>query len=610
MKTHLTHWFVGLVLTAILSACTPIVQDPQPSSATVEAVPTLSLTLQSDSNPSRYEPIEFVIDGVPAVSNPFDASEVELQLTLLGPKGITQTVGGFWFQNFASAGTQPQGEGGWRARFTPTISGEWRASAWLKPNNFASNEVTFTVAESDKPGFVRVDPTHPRYFAFDNGTRFLPVGVNMGWWNDDPLGNYTRWLDHFAANGGNTIRVWMANWAFGLEWSDTRLGDYRPRMRQAWLLDELLRLADERGVKVILVLNHHGQFSKTVNPQWDDNPYNADLGGPLSAPEQFASDPTAMAFFQQRLRYIVDRWGAAPNLLAWEWWNEYNFTAINDSQMQTWLETMNPFLARRDPYDHLVTISGPAGAESPIWQMQGIDFVSVHLYTTNDPLHVASELSAEFAPAVSDMPDKPLLLAEFGFATGEETVDSFDKTGIHLHNGLWATLFSGQAGSGMYWWWNTYIEPLDLWYHFGALSTFMASLDPAQFTPQVATVLAETPKGSGAEGLLLVSAARTLLWVRSNQYTAASVDEVYNQAVRNAIRNKETLTEFVYAPTPLTALSVQLDNMPAGTYAIHWFDPQSGTWGESTEVEATDGSLSISVPTFSHDIAARIEPLP
>ncbi len=335
---------------------------------------------------TRFEPIEFAIDGIPHVDNPFDQSEIDLQITFVGPNDTKMTVGGFWYQGYATSTMQPHGESGWRARFTPSKIGEWSASVFLQPMNLTSNEVRFSVVEDDARGFVQVDPNKPRFFAFADGTRFIPIGINMGWWNDDPIENYTRWLDHFAANGGNTIRVWMASWAFALEWNDTGLGDYRPRLQQAWLLDEILRLADERGIQVILVLNHHGQFSKTVNPQWGENPYNVALGGPLTTPEQFASDPTAIAFFQQRLRYIVDRWGAAPDLLAWEWWNEYNFTTISDSQMQPWLETMDAFLSSRDPYHHLVTISGPAGANSPIWQMQGIDFVSAHIYTTNDLL--------------------------------------------------------------------------------------------------------------------------------------------------------------------------------------------------------------------------------
>ncbi len=312
-----------MTICLVLQGCNPISIPTDIATPTSATQSTLTLTLQSRDAPRRNIPLVLIIEGVPEVDNPFDSMRAELQVSFIGPNGMPIEVGAFWYQPYAPTSEQPIGSPSWRARFTPTVNGEWRAVATFLPSNQHSNEVRFTVSDSVEPGFVRIDPTHPSYFAYDNGARFLPIGINMGWWNEDPIEDYARWLDHLAANGGNTIRVWMANWAFGLEWNDTPLGDYRARMRQAWLLDELFRLADERDIQVILVLNHHGQFSRSVNPQWNENPYNAELGGPLSAPEQFATDPTAIALFQQRLRYIVDRWGASPNLLAWEWWNEY-----------------------------------------------------------------------------------------------------------------------------------------------------------------------------------------------------------------------------------------------------------------------------------------------
>lgn len=340
----------------LLTSCQPVVRHEEQATApqavssnTSESDASLKLTLLTEGAPTQFAPLEFAIEGVPTVSNPFGTEEAALQITLAGPDGITATVGGFWFQDYAANGEQTQGEAGWRARFTPPTSGEWHVTAALQPSGLVSNELTFDVAANPDPGFVRLDPDNPRYFAFDDGSRFLPIGVNMGWWDDDPIEDYTRWLDCFAANGGNTIRVWMANWSFALEWNDTGLGDYLLRLRQAWLLDQLFRIAGERGVKIILVLNHHGQFSKTVNAQWQEKPYNAELGGPLESPEEFATDPEAIAYFQQRLRYIVDRWGAQPNLLAWEWWNEYNFTLIDDELMYDWLTTMDAYLSKRDP---------------------------------------------------------------------------------------------------------------------------------------------------------------------------------------------------------------------------------------------------------------------
>jgi hypothetical protein len=601
MKQSVLRLPVWILLGAfLLQSCTPATMTNLSSPA---IPPSLTLILLGDSAPLRNTPIEFAIGGVPEVTNPFDAAEADLQINLVAPNGITTIVDGFWYQGYTADGRQPTGEAGWHARFTPTISGEWQVSALFRPANLSSNELQFTVSDSDNPGFIHVDPNHPHYFAYDNGTRFLPIAVNMAWWNDDPIKDYTRWLDHFAANGGNTIRVWMADWSFGIEWNDTGLGDYRPRMRQAWLLDKLFRLADERGVKIILVLNHHGQFSQTVNPIWDENPYNADLGGPLDSPGEFASDPTAIAFFQRRLRYITARWGAAPDLLAWEWWNEYNYTPISDEEMESWLQLMDPFLTAHDPYNHLTTISGPANAHSPVWHMPAIDFVSLHTYTTIDPWHIAVVLTREYAPVVRD---KPLLLAEYGFSAVEENAQSYDKTGIQLHNGIWATIFRGQAGTGMYWWWDSYLEPLNLWHHFGALARFFEGVDPANFTPTTAIVGKEDGTPTEALGMLLKSENQDLLWVRSNHYTAAALNDAHTAAARDALRNRETLKDFDYIPPPLSGHVVHMFDIEPGNYEIHWYDPQSGEWGAVDKAQAVDEELIISLPTFSQDIAAQI----
>jgi hypothetical protein len=216
-------------------------------------------------------------------------------------------------------------------------------------------------------------------------------------------------------------------------------------------------------------------------------------------------------------------------------------------------------------------------------------------------------LSQEYAPVVKD---KPLLLAEYGFATGAEDIDSVDQTGIHLHNGLWATLFSGHAGSGMYWWWDTYIEPLDLWDHYEALSNFLESIDPAELMPGIATIQTSEGKTVGAEGLILKGENHLLLWVRSNQYTATAANDAYNDAVRNALRNKQKLDTFVYTPTPVSGHTVEFADVEGVEFEVRWYDPQTGRWGKVKRVEAVEGTLRIPLPTFRRDIAAEIKPAP
>ena len=85
----------------------------------------------------------------------------------------------------------------------------------------------------------------------------------------------------------------MSAWAFGIEWKDTGLGDYSGRMKQAWLLDQVFKLAEQRGVYIMLTLLNHGAFSTSVNPEWNDNPYNAANGGPLKEPRLFVRNAQA-----------------------------------------------------------------------------------------------------------------------------------------------------------------------------------------------------------------------------------------------------------------------------------------------------------------------------
>lgn len=101
----------------------------------------------------------------------------------------------------------------------------------------------------------------------------------------------------------NYARIWMAPWAFAVEWSD-RAGRYD--LKEAWRLDYVLRLAEKKGIYVMLCLVNHGQLRAGEN--WNGNPYNRARGGPLSSPEQFFTDPTAKDLFKKRLRYLVSRY--------------------------------------------------------------------------------------------------------------------------------------------------------------------------------------------------------------------------------------------------------------------------------------------------------------
>ncbi len=533
-------------------------------------------------------------------SNPYDPHALDLEVSFCAPSGKEVQVGAFWFQGFDPQTRQPVGEPGWKVRFTPDETGEWIAVAYAPALGLRSASINFSVRSSNSPGFVRVNPTSPRYLAFDNGDFFFPIGVNMAWADagHDPLAQYRRWLRAFTANGGNTIRVWMADWSFGLEWNDTGLGNYDNRQYNAWLLDQLFNLADKSGVKIILVLLNHGAFSLDANTEWEDNPYNAAQGGPLTRPEQFVSDPQARAYFKQKMGYIINRWGYSPDLLAWEWFNEVNLTPISDAALTRWLKEMTAYLDSRDVNHHLTTTSFAERSQSSVWKLAGLDIIQTHEYSSqiNSSEHdLADRVTMDFQTLADSAPRKPILLGEFGYSA-INYADNAEQTGIHLHNGIWATALSGYAGSGMYWWWDIYIDPNNLWHHFKGLASFLDGENLARYQP-LAPLQINGPAGDNAPAIgLCLQGDKTLVWLRSDAYTV--------QASLSA--SLGTAGSRRYVPPLIEGLTLTLTNMTEGSYTVRWFDPQAARWLEQQSITTQDGTLQIPIPSFRDDLTAKI----
>jgi hypothetical protein len=561
----------------------------------------LALSLASTPLPARYELVEFDLQTSYTAQNPYDPAEIDLMLNVTAPDGSQFSVPAFWFQDFDPATASPCGQPGWKARLTPDQEGEWTVQAEIASQKITSQPLKFTAGAAGTPGFVRLHPQNPNYFAFDDGSTFFPVGLNIGWWQSSPLDDYARWMDQLSANGGTLIRVWMASRSFGIEWNDTGLGNYDGRQYRAWLLDQLFQMARQRGIYIELVLLNHGAFSENTNPEWKYNPYNAALGGPLDSPAEFARNETARQYFQRRLRYIAARWGYSTNLFAWEWWNEVNWTPISTDDLAAWVVEMTAFLKPYDPYDHLVSISYAGSGWPQVLALPEINFLQQHEYSFLDPLEEFPKLlewEKGFAPG------KPVLFAEFGYATTSEDETSFDQQGIHLHNGLWAATFSGFASPAMYWWWDSYIDPLGLWGQFGSLTGFLQGQDLATLTPVEAGKIKLSDPAAWV--MALGSDDHLLAWVRNSTYNAYLAQTRRN----NDVRFKKTPeSEWRYQLETLTGLTLTVTGLQDGSYTAKWYDPSTGQWLTESTVTVEDGNLMLDVPAFSIDVALWIEPV-
>ena len=548
---------------------------------------------------ARMDLLELDVDTNVASQNPFDPNQIAIDVHFDSPTGQRYNIPAFFYQDFNPVTYQPLWPQKWKARFTPVSEGTWTAIATLHTPSLTlqSAVLSFEVTPSVSQGFIRVSRENNRYLAYDNGESYFPVGLNLAWGHANPLEDYRRWLNALQANGASVTRIWMASWAFGIEWSDSGLGHYR--LDRAWQLDQVMQMAARRGISIILVLINHGAFNITVNPEWNMNPYNAALGGPCQQPVDFATNAQAQKLFMQRLRYIAARWGYATNLLAWEWWNEVDLTPIGDlNVLRPWLAQMTAYMHSVDPYHHLSTISFASTTDPRIMNLPGIDLWQRHEYTALDPMISMPKAYATLTGYGTQPSTHPILFGEFGASANGEQPTRFDPEGIQFHNALWASTFSGFANAALYWWWDTYIDPNHYWYHLQGLSRFLSDQDVARLHVTSTQVNTTT-----VQAMSLARDDQALVWLRDANYSVEQAVFAYQQATLfGGMKDSDWHLTF----QKRQGASVTLSEMAPGHYRVQWFDTRNGQLVLSATAQVMTSTLTITAPPFQRDIAAKM----
>lgn len=448
-------------------------------STTLAQMPIITAVEPVSQSVAQYEKFEAKLELTANYSNPYDYDDIAITALFTAPDGRSFTVDGFFMQDFdlntQSGNIAALNHGVFKVRFAPDQPGEWR---YVVSCATTSNTATFTekkfkcVPGLNNKGFVRRNITN--YLQFDNGKQYIPIGENMAWQVGNAYQDYKNWLTKLSDNGGNFFRMWQAHWGLGIEWRNGTSGFQglqKYKQTSAFYQDWLFDYCTENDIYIMFCIQHHGQVSTNVNPNWSENPYNAVNGGPCQNTWDFFTNETARNHTKNRLRYIVARWAYARSIMVWELFNEVDWTdeyEQRQSDVANWHSEMAAYLKSIDPYEHLVTTSFAHDHHDPVvWHNSDIDFTQTHYYL-NVP-NLERTLSTGVRKYLVEY-NKPTLNGEFGLGGSANSLGTLDPDGIHIHNSLWASLFSGGMGTAMSWWWDNYIEPRDLYFHFAPVA--------------------------------------------------------------------------------------------------------------------------------------------
>jgi hypothetical protein len=310
----------------------------------------------------------------------------------------------------------------------------------------AGRDNTYVRKVEGRPAVQSAAGAPPR-LVLSNGTSYTPIGANLAWASTGRVEFHLRALKAFAGAGLNWTRIWMVHWSgLNLDWLPEDMGKSPPPgifdLRVATDWDKIVSLAEDKGIYLQIVLQHHGQYSAGTDSAWKDNPWSAaNPGGFLHSPAEFFTSPVAKGLTALKYRYIVARWGWSPAVLAWELFNEVHWVdAMNrdhdEAAVAQWHSEMAAYLRSIDPYHHLITTS-TENLRSPIYAE--MDYFQPHIYAANVLAGVR-----QFDPA-PDRLDRPVFYGEIGDDKMPFTPEE-KSSGVAIVPPVWASLM----GKGRY----------------------------------------------------------------------------------------------------------------------------------------------------------------
>jgi hypothetical protein len=567
----------------------------------------------SSERVGRYEEFEITFELSRFYPDPYDPARIEILGEFTAPGGARVTVPGFYYQGYERSLDRsmerlvPVGPPKWKVRYAPRQEGEYEYRLIIRDGDtLETAPERFMCVASEAPGFARVS-SDTRYFEFDDGEFFYPVGHNIpATFNvkaAEMLGvavnkfegtfAYDRYLDGMASAGENFGRIWLGSWSFGLEWSHSYHPAYeglgRYNQENAWRLDYVVDKAEDLGVYLQVALTTFGHWSIVEKEgDWPASPYSKVNGGPLNKPWEFWSDEPSQEMYQRMVRYVMARWGYSRGIASWEMSNEVDLVseyAKHKEEVRDWHLRCAKTIRRFDPNPHMLTTNfAQASREEMILSLPEISYSSTNHYRVN----IVEEMRRKIFPQKAEF-RKPAIMTECGQDFRGSTPES---TVRYLHIGLWSTYMMPFGASGMPWWWD-FIDDRNLYHLFTPLTRFAEGEDRRNRGLEMTDGVAEHDPGRRVEGL-------SVLALRNNH-------EGYFWVYEEGLERSEG--DALFEPYPREGTGLRIGGLRPGRYQVEFWDTWEGGKRSELTAEVKDGTLRAPIPTFTSDIAGKFRPL-
>ena len=556
---------------------------------------------------SLYSTVAFLAPE-PGKLNPYDPADVDIVATFSnGTLNIKRH--GFVYVPYE------RGEHTWtmqpetlpfRVRFAAPQAGEWKAEVVVKLKGvevYKSNPISLVVQQGELPGYLVLDKTGTvadRYLRFSgSGKTFMVVGENLGFASYDHLKpsdhkQMMQWMNELSSNGGNYMRLWMRNPAYGLE--QEHLGHYGKRMVNAWELDQVVEMAEIMNLYLQVHLINDEFTPDGGWPDitlWKNNPYNKELG--LKDVKLFYQHPMALQYIKRRFRYVEARWGYstawAVNEIISEPDESGNYHDKNDRKLLlAWGKALHSYLRDSLASVHPTCISFMLeypDFKVPAWRAMNVDIASINQYSRHMEANFKRRAGiVQGVQKKKDLANKPFIFSEMA----ANVYPSLDYcSDISFHNAIWSTLHMGSLGTGLNWWWDNALHLQGHYTNFKALSEHVKRFDPVKKNMRFSKGYygALSYEKAHIEWFALVADDKSEWhgWVHNNTWWWArkyTVDDCINKMVedKSSRSDKADITNYRYRMgEKYFRPSVLKDNYrfvlkglkPNCTYKVMWF---------------------------------------